>query len=128
MSYTIGQLAKSIGISTETIRYYEREGLLEQPPKPDQGYRRYTPAAQTRLQFIRRAQGLGFSLGQIKHLLSLDRAPCQQVKALAVQKRAEVQTRIADLQHLEAALQSLIQRCERNTGDHCPIIEIFSET
>lgn len=127
MSLTIGQLASELGIGTETIRYYEREGLIAQPEKPAQGYRRYSEAVQDRIRFIRKAQSLGFSLAQIKHLLSLNNAPCNEVKQLAKDKLAEVQGRIDDLQQLAAALQSLIQACHNNRGEQCPIIEIFSK-
>ncbi|UTA47097.1 MerR family DNA-binding protein [Simiduia sp. 21SJ11W-1] len=127
MNATIGQLAKSLGIGTETIRYYEREGLIAQPEKPVQGYRRYSEAVRDRILFIRKAQSLGFSLAQIKHLLSLNNAPCNEVQALATEKLNEVQSHIDDLQQLASALQSLIQACHNNRGEQCPIIEIFSK-
>ncbi|MBB3167452.1 MerR family DNA-binding protein [Simiduia aestuariiviva] len=128
MSLTIGQLAKSLDIGTETIRYYEREGLIAQPEKPAQGYRRYSDSIKARLHFIRKAQGLGFSLAQIKHLLSLDNAPCNEVRQLATEKLDEVQSRIDNLQQLAEALQALISQCNSNKGEQCPIIEIFSDT
>lgn len=128
MSYTIGQLAKALHISTETVRYYEREGLINQPVKPLQGYRRYSDELKARIAFIRKAQSLGFSLTQIKHLLSLDNAPCHEVQHLAQQKLDDVQHRIHDLEQLALALQKLIRECQNNQGEQCPIIQIFSET
>jgi MerR family mercuric resistance operon transcriptional regulator len=121
---TIGQLAKAAGVNVETIRYYERQGLIDQPPKPSEGFRRYPESALDRIRFIKRAQELGFSLKEIAHLLVLSTAPCGEVQALAEEKLAGVQAKMADLQRLEQVLQDLLAQCRTNPDEsHCPIIE-----
>ncbi|MDA3922919.1 MAG: MerR family transcriptional regulator [Salinisphaera sp.] len=81
MGQTIGQLAAAAGVNRQTVRYYQRRGLLEQPPRPAHGYRRYEQAALERLRFIKRAQALGFTLDEIKHLLVLSDGRCAGVQA-----------------------------------------------
>ncbi|MDZ7829019.1 MAG: MerR family DNA-binding protein [Halofilum sp. (in: g-proteobacteria)] len=127
---SIGRLAKSTGVGVETIRFYEREGLLEAPARTASGYRQYTPDAVSRLGFIRRAKQLGFSLGEIRELLSLagaegDRA---QVKALTEHKLAEIERRIEELHRMRAALAELNRQCSgRGPVAGCPIIEALDE-
>jgi MerR family transcriptional regulator, mercuric resistance operon regulatory protein len=82
-NHTIGQLAKVAGVNVETIRYYERRGLISQPPKPAEGYRTYPNATLARIFFIKRAQELGFTLKEINKLLSLDESHCSEVQELA---------------------------------------------
>jgi MerR family mercuric resistance operon transcriptional regulator len=122
---TISRLARLGGVNLETIRYYEREGLIPKPPRTRAGYRLFTKDAARRLRFIKRAQELGFSLAEIRELLSLrpstDR---QKVRARAKTKGADIDQRIHALQSLKKVLGSLIDRCERYgpMGD-CPILE-----
>lgn len=124
MNYTIGKLARAACVNVETVRYYERKGLIQQPGKPPGGFRKYPQAALDRIRFIKRAKELGFTLEEIKQLLSLDDAPCGQVRALAENKLAAVQTRIVDLQRLAGVLEDLLAKCHTNPDDtHCPIIE-----
>src|SRR5215467_5078830 len=97
---TIGELAKSAGVNVETVRYYERRGLLPKPPRGASGYRLFPPEALRRLQFIRRAQELGFSLDEICELLALRMSPkarCAAVKARAEAKIADIESRISTL-------------------------------
>mgnify|MGYP000489432539 CR=1 FL=1 len=124
MSRTISKIAKEIGINIETVRFYERKGLIKQPVKPLQGYRQYPTETVNRIRFIRRSQELGFTLNEIKGLLSLNDNPCNQVEALAKKKLVAVQTKQADLQLLEKALLEHISQCQNNEDDTCcPIID-----
>lgn len=124
MSRTISKVAKEIGINIETVRFYERKGLIDQPVKPLQGYRHYPEETLNRIRFIKRSQELGFTLKEIQGLLSLNDAPCNQVEALAKKKLVAVQTKQADLLLLEKALLDHISQCQRNDDNsHCPIID-----
>ena len=113
---TIGQLAARTGVGVETVRFYERRGLLPRPPRPDSGFRQYTPDAMSRITFIRRAKQLGFSLREIKELLSLRTqagANCGSVKRCAEAKAAEIDAKIADLRRMRKTLTELAGACER---------------
>tara|TARA_R110002167_G_scaffold145791_2_gene336919 strand:+ start:258 stop:644 length:387 start_codon:yes stop_codon:yes gene_type:complete len=124
MSGTISKIAKEIGINIETVRFYERKGLIVQPIRPVQGYRLYPTETVNRIRFIRRSQELGFTLHEIEGLLSLNDNPCHQVEELARKKLIVVQTKQADLQLLEKALLEHIDQCQRNEDDTCcPIID-----
>jgi len=126
-SLTISQLARQAGIGVETVRYYERMGLISQPVKPEQGYRIYPEQTLLRLMFISRAKQLGFSLNEIKELLSLEEAACRQTREIANDKLTEVQQKIRDLQALAYRLESLMDACETNTQGHtCPIIDVLA--
>ena len=122
---TIGKLAQRAGVNVETIRYYQRLKLLEEPARPPGGVRRYAEGAVARVRFIKRAQELGFSLAEIHRLLRLgDPQSCGEARALAAEKLALVESRVADLQRLRGVLQELIGRCDRRRGKvACPIIE-----
>src|SRR5919106_328678 len=112
---TIGEAARAAGVGVETVRFYERRGLIARPPKPpDGGFRRYPPETIERLRFIRQAQGLGFSLREIEELLSLRADPatdCGQVRERAVIKLEDVERRIGELECFRRALQELIAAC-----------------
>ncbi|MDQ7049495.1 MAG: Hg(II)-responsive transcriptional regulator [Enterobacterales bacterium] len=121
---TIGQLAKSLEINIETIRFYERKGLINQPQKPISGFRVYSDDIAERIAFIRRSQKLGFTLDEISHLLELNDKPCHQVQELATQKLSTISQKIVELKNLESALQSLLKQCATNQDqNNCPIIE-----
>lgn len=124
---TIGQMARSAGASVETIRFYEREGLLEHPARSASGYRNYPPEAVARLRMIRQAKELGFSLNEIKELLALRVAPgksCSDVRARAERKIADIDQRIAALKRMKAALARLAAACSgRGPTSECPILE-----
>lgn len=109
---TIGKLAAAAGVNVETIRYYQRQGLLEEPQKPLQGFRTYPPEVVDRLHFIRRAKQLGFTLREIRELLELGDEQCEQVQRIAREKANEVQRRIAEFEAMLAALQSLFEHCD----------------
>ena len=121
--YVIGQLAKLASVNVETVRYYERCGLIEQPQKPVKGYRRYPETTFNRIRFIKRAQELGFSLDEIANLLMLEETSCQEVQSIANHKLASVRAKMADLRRLETSLNDLLKQCASNTEQaHCPII------
>lgn len=121
---TIGKLAKELGISVETIRFYERRGLISQPEKPFNGYRHYPDETLKRIRFIKRIQELGFTLEEIIFLLELNDKPCSQVQLLTQDKLADIQQKLSDLQRLEIALKTMLSECQSNVDeDHCPIID-----
>jgi MerR family mercuric resistance operon transcriptional regulator len=126
---TIAKVAVRAGVNVETIRYYQRRGLVSEPPKPTRGYRLYSPQAVDRIRFIRRAQELGFTLGEIKNLLALGDGHCRETQALAEQKLSLIQGRIRDLKSMERVLGKLVQACCRH-GDTpgCPIIETLTRS
>ena len=126
-SLTIGALAGAVGVGRETIRFYERRGLIPDPPRSRAGYRKYPADAVRRVRFIRRAQELGFTLAEISELLHLrvsDAATCGTVEANARAKLDQVHAKVADLNRIGAALESLVARCElREETGECPILE-----
>lgn len=124
---TISGVARAAAVNVETVRYYQRRGLIREPPKPRQGYRIYTPETVDRLRFIKRAQELGFTLVEIKNLLSLGDGHCRQTQELAERKLSLIQGRIRDLKAMERVLGKLVQACGQH-GDTpgCPIIETLT--
>jgi len=124
----IGQLAKAAGVNIETIRYYQRRGLVVQPSKPLGGYRRYAFSAVARVRFIKRAQQLGFTLEEIGELLRLeDGQNCRETRLLAEYKLAAIEKRIADLTRMRRTLKDLIAECGRQQRPRsCPIIATLS--
>lgn len=110
----IGELARAADVGVETIRYYERRGLLAQPPRRASGYRQYPPMTVRRVRFIRRAQTLGFTLKEIEELLALrvdDDRSCADVRALARAKLEDIEQRVAELQQMGRALERVARRC-----------------
>jgi MerR family mercuric resistance operon transcriptional regulator len=125
-----GELSRRTGVGVETIRYYERIGMLPPPPRSIGGRRLYEPAATRRLAFIRRSRELGFRLGEIRALLALSeaggRARCPEARALAFGHLALIRSRIADLQAAERVLADAIERCDRDERPGCPVIDALS--
>ncbi len=120
---TIGIAAKKAGVNIETIRYYQRIGLIKEPEKPLSGFRIYPDSAIDRIHFIQRAQMLGFSLAEIKHLLTLEDGGCDQTRDLAEQKLALINQKIEDLQTIASVLTKHICACKTNTNKQsCPLI------
>jgi MerR family copper efflux transcriptional regulator len=123
----IGELAQRSGVSIDTIRYYERQGLLPRAPRTAGGYRRYSPSAAARLRFIRHAQEVGFSLDEIGELLALrrrKRAPCDAVRATASERLVAIERKLARLERMRAALVELVATCESGGADgDCPLLE-----
>lgn len=127
MTLTIGKLANAAGVNVETIRFYERKGLLAQPQKPTEGFRQYPSEVLQRLRFIKRAQELGFTLDEIINLLTLGDGDCLEVQSLAKQKLVLVSKKIADLQRLESNLSHLIDQCSSTSDLSCPFVDSFKE-
>jgi Hg(II)-responsive transcriptional regulator len=124
---TIGKLARQVGLGVETLRYYERRGLVEPQRRTAAGYRLYRSDALRRLRFIRRAQALGFSLDEVAGLLSLSDRPGEsaaEVKRLARAKIDDIDARISDLERMKSALEGLEARCPGHAGTtaECPIL------
>lgn len=124
---TIGQLASDADVGVETVRFYERRGLIPEPPRTDAGYRQYDQEAVDRVRFIRRAKELGFTLREIRSLLDLrtgTAAECAEVREQIDGKLADVAERIRDLKRVERGLETLRRRCEAADpqGD-CPTLE-----
>ena len=124
-TYTIARLAAAAGVHVETIRYYQRLKLAPEPPRPVGGIRRYGEADADRLRFIKRAQAMGFTLEEIRSLISLQaRRSCRATRDLAATRLCMVDARIQDLQHLRKELAGLIAECDANTQDtKCPVIQ-----
>lgn len=124
---TSGELAKRGGVNVETIRYYERRELLPRPPRSAGGYRVFPDDALQRLHFIKRAQGLGFSLKEIKELLALHVDPettCDEVRRHATSKIDQIDQKVRSLIAMKESLQRLVEAC-RSRGDtgECPILD-----
>ena len=128
---TIGQIAKQAGVNVQTIRFYERKGLLDEPPRRASGYRQYPEVSVARVRFIRRAKDLGFSLKEIHELLALridEESSAVEVKVRAEAKIADIALRISDLERMKEALAELTDCC-RGSGAiaDCPILEALEE-
>lgn len=128
---SIGALAARTGCKAETIRYYERIGIMPRPPRTSGGQRRYRIDHLMRLNFVRRARALGFPLDEVRALLRLvdeDDHSCAEVEVLARGHLDSVRARIADLKAMEAVLEDMVERCAGGTVPDCPIIEaLFRE-
>jgi len=126
-TYTAGKLAKAAGVNIQTVRFYDREGVLKPTSRTEAGYRVYDTEGLKRLKFIIQAKELGFSLKEIKDLLSLrvrSVQACNKVQSKAKAKLEDIQGKISDLRRLERTLKKLIGDCEnRVVSDQCPILE-----
>ena len=128
---TIGRFAEQSGVGVETIRFYERKGLIPQPHRPPSGYRRYDDQTGDRIRFIQQAQELGFTLGEIKQLLSLrvdPRTSCADVRAKAEEKIADIDGKLATLRRMRGALVQITKTCSGDgpTSD-CPILDYMAK-
>lgn len=121
---SIGAFAKAAGVNVETIRFYQRKGLLPEPDKPYGGIRRYGVADVRRVRFVKSAQRLGFSLDEVGELLRLeDGTHCEETSSLAEHKLKDVREKLADLRRMEAALSKLVRACHATGGNvACPLI------
>ncbi|MCE3236913.1 MAG: merR1 [Vampirovibrio sp.] len=126
-----GTLAKRANVNPETLRYYEREGLLPEPERSETGYRLYADEDVKRVRFIKRAQELGFSLKEIKELLALKLDASQsasQVKKLAELKIQDIEAKIQSLRAMKSILSELTEACSgKGSVDHCPILSCLDE-
>jgi len=127
MPMTISEVAAEAGVNVQTLRYYERRGILEEPPRTAAGYRQYEPEAVSRVRFIKRAQELGFTLDEAHELLGLrvdHGAACGPVEARARGNLARVEEKVRQLDRMRAILRDLVGACqERRTTEECPILE-----
>lgn len=130
-SLTIGKVAQQAGVGVETVRFYEREGVIDEPPRRMSGYRQYPPETVARIRFVRRAKELGFTLKEIKELLLLRASPgsrCADVRQRAQAKIEDIQQRMRDLQKMEKALKRLMTACSgRGPATECPILEALED-
>jgi MerR family transcriptional regulator, copper efflux regulator len=126
-SFTIGELAKQANVHVETLRYYERRGIIPKPRRTIANYRLYSPDSLRQVKFIKQAQGLGFSLKEIKKLLALratPRARCADIRAYASQKIEDIDAKIHSLARMRKALQNLMNECSgKGPATECPILE-----
>lgn len=127
MPISIGELAEQAGVGVETVRFYERKGLIKQPPRPRSGFRRYDEAVADRIRFIRQAQELGFTLSDIKQLLTLrvdPRTSCADVRQKAEAKIAEIDEKLAVLRRMRGALVDITNTCSgEGPTSACPILD-----
>ncbi len=123
----IGELSKKSGAGIETIRYYERKGLLADPVRSPSGYRHYEASVVERLQFIRRAKELGFTLAEIKEILALwfdANTRCEHVRQRAEQKIADIEEKVRSLHKMKRSLKKVISECEsQDSVDDCPLMK-----
>jgi MerR family mercuric resistance operon transcriptional regulator len=130
-SMTIGKVARAAGVGVETIRYYERRGLIEEPPRRESGYREYPQKTVSRLHFIKRAKELGFTLREIKELLALRLEPdatCGDIRQRAEVKIADIEARIETLERMKGALVKLTQACSgHGPAIRCSILEAMDD-
>ena len=127
---TIGRLAGVTGVHIETIRYYEKIGILAKPARSAGGYRHYAPEHVSTLTFIRRGRELGFPLETIRDLIQLNEggACCEKARAVTIAHSEEVRRKIADLKRLDRALNNLIDECQPHRWPECPIMDALSKT
>ena len=126
-SLTIGKVANQAGVGVETVRFYGRQGVISQPSRRQSGYRQYPPETVAQIRFVKRAKELGFTLKEIKSLLSLrasSESSCSDVRRQAEAKIADVQQKISDLRRMENALRKLLTVCSgRGPVTACPILD-----
>ena len=128
LAMTIGRLAAAAGVHVETVRYYQRRGLLHEPSRALGSVRRYGTEDVGRLQFIRRAQAMGFSLDEIAGLLEVKgQRACEQTRLLTERKLTEVRQRLQDLRRLEADLEMMVEQCHHvSKGAACPTLDLLA--
>ena len=132
--FSMGELASRAGCKVETVRYYEKEGLIPEPPRTGGGHRLYSHSHLKRLYFIRRSRELGFPIEKVRELLTFVDEPhhtCGEVKAMTMAQAAEVQSRIDDLKRLKTALDEMSAKCSggKYSIESCPIVDaIFCES
>jgi len=126
--FTIGRVAKQAGVKIDTLRFYEREGVIPEPSRTESNYRVYPEDTARRVRFVKRAQDLGFSLREIKGLLGLRATPgarCEDVRQQALNKMVEIEDKIRSLKAMKAALAKLAEECSTTEGSvaDCPILD-----
>lgn len=128
--YTIGQVASCSGVTVDTVRVYERQGLIEIPERRSNGYRHYSKEYVRRINFIKWSQTLGFTLNEIKELLFIPRPSehaCKEIRHRLESKLNIIEKKRKELLRLQKALGSVIQTCDMSQGEHCPVIEALEQ-
>lgn len=125
---TIGKMARAAGVGVETVRYYQRRGLLPRPERPQHAYRRYDEEVLARLRFIRRAQELGFTLREIAELLSLDASDCSRSHEIAARRLEDIRAKVRDLRAVERRLSRIVAACRAGQHEQCPIITAIGQS
>jgi len=128
---TIGGLSDATGVKIETIRYYEKEGLLPDPPRSTGGHRLYPDSLVKRVFFVRRSRELGFTLQEVRNLLELvdgDTSTCAEVKAITLTHADQVGGKVADLRRLEKGLRQMAAQCDGGDVPECPIVDLLFGT
>jgi MerR family mercuric resistance operon transcriptional regulator len=131
LALTIGRLSEATRVKVETIRYYEKEGLLPDPPRSEGGHRLYSGVLVKRLFFIRRSRELGFTLNEVRALLDLvdgGTYTCAEVKAITLAHADDVRRKIADLRRLEKGLRAMAAECDGGDVPECPVVDILFDT
>jgi MerR family mercuric resistance operon transcriptional regulator len=127
----IGQVAAEAGVNVQTLRFYERRGLLKEPQRRESGYREYDPDTVRLVRFIKRAQELGFTLREVEELLRLretEDVPCGEVRAAATSKLEDIESKLKSLRAMKRALTALVDSCAtEGTPRHCPILEALDD-
>jgi MerR family mercuric resistance operon transcriptional regulator len=126
----IGEVAGEAGVNVQTLRFYERRGLLKTPSRRPSGYREYTTDSVRRVRFIKRAQQLGFTLNEVQELLRLrddPSVPCPEVRATAQAKVGEIDEKIRHLRAMKKALETLARSCADNREHRCPLLEALDD-
>jgi MerR family mercuric resistance operon transcriptional regulator len=124
-----GELAQRSGCNIETVRFYEKRGFLPAPPRTAGGHRDYAPEHLKRLTFIRRSRELGFTLGEVRSLLTLVDGSdwsCAEVRAMTLEHLADVQSKIADLERIARILEDMAAQCDGGAVPECPIVDALS--
>jgi Hg(II)-responsive transcriptional regulator len=131
MGMKIGSVAEAAGVEVSTVRYYERRGLLAEPPRTESGYRQYDEAVIDRIRFVRQAQDLGFTLEEIEELLALrveDPSSCGLVEEATRAKLRSVDAKIRELRRLRGVLARLVRTCEaKQSTEECPVLGMLEE-
>jgi Hg(II)-responsive transcriptional regulator len=126
----ISEAAEQAGVNIQTLRYYERRGLLPKPPRRASGYREFPDDAVRIVRFIKRAQDLGFSLDEVEELLRLRRQSARnrnRIRAVATEKIGQIEQKVAELERMKRALQTLVHSCHAGAALDCPIIEALEK-
>lgn len=130
---TIGSLAEKSGVGVETIRFYQREGLIKEPPKPSRGYRQYAADDIVKIGFIKRCQELGFSLREVKELLEFNNksgATCNDIKKKTIKKLSEINQKITALKQMKKSLEELQCACDegKKAVQNCDVMKCFDSS
>jgi len=125
MNIQIGELSRQTGVNIETIRFYEKQALFPEPPRSAGGRRQYDDTHVRRLSFIKRSRDIGFSLKEVRGLLSLVEGgyTCEEIQSITIKHKQDIQSKIRDLQKLNKTLEEMAARCTGKPIENCPVID-----